>query len=350
MRALLIALSSLSCFSLNAVAGFNEAVASYQAKDYATAISEARQAMESGDARASYLLGVMYQNGQGVAANTAEASSWYEKAAQGGVVGAFSKLAQLYARGDGVPKDADKALAYARRGDQLGDAEGSFFLNVILSATHLNYLDAAGKPDQAKYAKLATRAISERTVDVEARDALYRSAAKGYPLALLSLAVTFGETLGDGNRERMLATVAKIPNHTFPPLKNLEQVARHMGRLGQTYTSPKLFLDSQAPQMLAAMVKLCGIRDPKETQKPSSPELAAMSISNPITGAEYLPTTVAGNERSYLIAGEWEESWTYRGCGQTADVTVRFKADGLGGATFSSKATPNRVDAPSEKL
>lgn len=234
-RGLLAILLGLLLVPLSATAGFNEALTAYQAKDYSTASKEAHQAVETGDARGSYLLGLMYQNGQGIPANSTEAAGWYEKAVQGGVVGAFAKLAQLYARGDGVPKSMDKAIMYSRLGDRAGDVEATFFLNVSLSAGPLSQLDANGKPDQAKYQKLASRPVSERVLDVEAKDALYRAAEKNYPLAVLTLSLALGGSLGDGNRERMLALMTKIPRHTNQALKNYEKIARYMESLGQDH-------------------------------------------------------------------------------------------------------------------
>lgn len=348
-----VALCCLLSYPFIALAGFNEALTAFQAKDYSAAAREARQVAEAGDARGSYLLGVMYQNGLGVPANMAEAAAWYGKAAQGHVAGAYSKLAQLYARGEGVEKNPDKALAYARQGDQVGDPEGSLFLSVILNAGPLSQLDAAGKPDQVKYKKLASRPVSERALDVEAKDALYRSAAKNYPLGELMLALTLGGTVGDGNRERMLAIVARLPNHNNQALKNYEKIARHMAQLGQTYTSPQLFYDAQPSQMLAGMIKTCGLRDPKDGPKQAPPELVAMAISKPLSSAVYLPSKVAGNEHTFLVSGEWEESWTYRACNKTADIVVKFTADGMGGAVFMSSQQPLKPDsssAPADKL
>lgn len=352
-RGLIVLLCCLLSYPLSALAGFNEALSAFQAKDYSTAAKEARQIAEAGDGRGNYLLGVMYQNGLGVTANTSEAAAWYEKAAQGRVAGAYAKLAQLYARGDGVEKNQDKALAYARQGDQLGDPEGSLFLYVILHAGPLSQLNASGKSDPVKYKQLASRPVAERVLDIEAKDALYRSAAKGYPLGTLMLGLTLGGTVGDGNRERMLALVAKLPNHNNQALKNYEFIARHMEKLGKTYTSPQLFLDAQPSQMLAGMVKTCGIRDPKDVAKQAPPELTAMTISSPLSGAVYLPSKVAGNEHTFLVAGEWEESWTYRACNKSAIVVVKFMADGMGGAAFMSSQQglkPDSGSAPSDKL
>lgn len=341
----LVVLGSLLSYPLIAMAGINEAMTAFQARDYASAAKEARQLAEAGDARGSYLLGVMLQNGLGVAANTTEAAGWYEKAAQGHVAGSYAKLAQLYARGDGVERNQDKALAYARRGDQVGDPEGSLFLSIILNAGPLSQLDAAGKPDPVKYKKLASRPVSERTLDIEAKDALYRSAAKNYPMGELMLALTLGGTVGDGNRERMLSLLAKLPNQTNQALKNYEKIARYMESLGKTYTSPQLFYDAQSSQMLAGMIKTCGIRDPKDVSKQPPPQLTAIAISKPLSGAVYLPSQVAGNEHVFLVSGEWEESWTYRACDKSADIIVKFTADGMGGAMFMSTQQPLKADS-----
>ena len=333
----LLLIGCVLCCPFNAIAGFEDALAAYRGKDYPKAISEARQAAATGDARAYFLLGAMYQGGLGVAASPTEAATWYEKAAQGGVLGAFTKLAQIHARGEGVPRNSEKALAYARQSAKFGDPEGMFFLHVLLQATALSYLDANKKPDLAKYQQLSARPLSERLLDIEAQDTLYRSAEKGYPLAILTLALGFGGIVGDNNLERMLGLTSKIPQHTNMVLQNYEKIARHISGLGQSLTSPQLFFDAQAPQMLAAMIRTCGLQESKGAIKPAAPELTAIAIAKPLSGASYLPSKVPGFERAYLVAGEWEEDWTYKGCNRIGTVRVKFFADGLGGARFVSE-------------
>lgn len=334
-----ILIGCVLCYPFNAVAGFEDALAAYRAKDYPKANAEARQAAATGDARASFLLGAMYQGGLGVVASSSEAAAWYERAAQGGVPGSFAKLAQIYARGDGVPKNSEKALAYARQSAQLGDPEGMFFLHAILKATSLSYLDANGKADQTKYQKLSVRPLSDRVLDIEAQDTLYRASEKGYPLAILTLALVFGGTVGDNNRERMLELTSKIPQHTYKALQSYEKIARHINSLGQSLTSPQLFFDAQVSQMFAAMLKTCGLQESKEAIKSAAPELTSITIAKPLSGATYLPTKVPGYEHSYLVAGEWEEDWTYKGCDRTGTVRIKFSADGLGGARLFSEQT-----------
>jgi uncharacterized protein YdaT len=56
-----------------------------------------------------FKLGVIYQNGQGVALDYAKAREWYEKAADNGNAPAMVSLGLLYENGKGVPQDYAKA-------------------------------------------------------------------------------------------------------------------------------------------------------------------------------------------------------------------------------------------------
>ncbi len=338
---LVVLLSSLALHGA-ALAEFDEALRAFQAKDYPSALGEARKADAAGDVRSSYLLGIMLQAGLGVTADPAQAAALYEKAAKGGVVGAYSKLALAYARGAGVARDKDKALALARRAAQLGDPEGAYVLSVVLTNEYLGYLDAAGKPDIAKYTQLAKRPIAERTLDTEARDALYWAAGKGQPQAVLTLALALGATVGDGNRQKMQAILDKMPDTGLPALQNYGKVSRYMATLGDSLTTPQLFVDAQMSQTFAALMQACGTRDPKDAAKAPPPKLLKTAVTKPVANATYLPSKIAGYERAYMVAGQWEEAWTYSACDKTAVITVTFVADGLGGATYAAEAIPKK--------
>lgn len=327
----------LVCYSPQALAKFEDALAAYKAKDYQKALIEASQAVKDGDARANFLLGLMYEAGLGVTASPSEAFIWYQKAAQGGVSGAFTKLALSYIRGTGVPQNTERALAFARYSTQLDDSEGMFLLYTILKTTALNYLDANGKANNTKYTELSSRPLSMRSLDAEAQDALYRSADKNYPLATLTLALAFGGLIGDNNRQRMLALISKIPQGMPKELQSYEKIARHINSLGQSFASPQLFLDAQASQMLAAMLQTCGLQENKDAVKLAPPQLVSITIAKPLSNAQYLSSKVPGYEHAYLIAGTWEENWTYKACDRTATVNIKFIADGLGGARFYSE-------------
>ena len=82
-----------------------EAHQAYQKGRYAAALQLARPLAEQGDARAQFLLGLMYAKGQGVPQDPGEAAKWYRLAAEQGDVQAQYELAWLYATGDGVTQD-----------------------------------------------------------------------------------------------------------------------------------------------------------------------------------------------------------------------------------------------------
>ncbi len=67
-----IALVTLA-LAVSAQAGFEEGVVAYSRGDYATALREWRPLAEQGKANAQCTLGLMYDNGEGVPENDAEA-------------------------------------------------------------------------------------------------------------------------------------------------------------------------------------------------------------------------------------------------------------------------------------
>src|SRR5437016_2398569 len=153
IKIVVVFLASLVCFG-TAQAGFDESYKALQIRDYRTALMEAQKSADAGDPRAYYILGIIYQNGLSVQANLIEAFSWYEKAAKGGVSGAFAKMSWAYIRGLGIAKDKDKALAFARASAKVGDPEGFFLVHLVLTVNALGFLDENGRPDDAKYFKL----------------------------------------------------------------------------------------------------------------------------------------------------------------------------------------------------
>jgi TPR repeat protein len=77
----------------------------YERGDYTTALRFLRPLAEQGNARAQYNLGIMYDNGEGVPENDAEAVKWYRLAADQGLAFAQSGLGLMYANGKGLPRD-----------------------------------------------------------------------------------------------------------------------------------------------------------------------------------------------------------------------------------------------------
>ena len=97
-RALFAAVLSL-WLTTSAWAGFDEGVAAYNRGDYATAFEEMLPIAEQGDANAQFNLGFMYDNGEGVPQDYAEAVRWYRLAAEQGNAFAQVNLGVMYANG-----------------------------------------------------------------------------------------------------------------------------------------------------------------------------------------------------------------------------------------------------------
>jgi len=81
-------------------------------QDAAAAYVWYRTAAEAGVGPAEFNIAVMCDSGVGTARNAAEAAVWYARAAAHGIARAEYNLAQLYAAGDGVPRNLDVAKAW----------------------------------------------------------------------------------------------------------------------------------------------------------------------------------------------------------------------------------------------
>ena len=89
---------------------FEDAEATYDRQDYATAMRRFQSLAEQGDARAQVNLGFMHDFGLGVSKDDVLAVKWYRLAADQGQADAQFNLGAMYNNGQGVPKD--DVLAY----------------------------------------------------------------------------------------------------------------------------------------------------------------------------------------------------------------------------------------------
>ena len=97
-------------------------------RDYAEAVKWYRRAAEQGYALGQYCLGDMYDNGKGVTQNYAEAMKWYRKAAEAGSADAQCDLGLMYELGRGVPENNSEAVAWYRRAADQDYARGQYCL------------------------------------------------------------------------------------------------------------------------------------------------------------------------------------------------------------------------------
>jgi TPR repeat protein/class 3 adenylate cyclase len=87
-----------------------------------------------GDLAACYQLGYIYENGEGVAVNEAEAIRWYTKAATNGSPESQFNLAMMMEQGRGCPVNLRKAFYWYEKAANQGDIEAQFNMGVCLTA------------------------------------------------------------------------------------------------------------------------------------------------------------------------------------------------------------------------
>ncbi len=140
IRILFAGLVAAAAIAGVAVAGpFEDGLAAAQKGDYAMALQLWRPLADRGDADAQYNLGVMYNNGDGVAQNYSEALKWHRKAAAQGNGNAQFHLGLMYDRGRGMTRDYTEAAKWYRLAANQGVAVAQYKLGVM-------YHDGQGVP------------------------------------------------------------------------------------------------------------------------------------------------------------------------------------------------------------
>jgi uncharacterized protein len=149
-----------------------DAVAAYQRGDYTTALRLWRPLAAQGDADMQFHLGVMYESGQGVVRNDAEAIKWYRKAAEQDDAVAQFNLGVMYAKGEGgSPNHAEAALWYRLAADH-GLAGAQFDLGMMYAegqGVSQDYVQAHMWLHLAA-AQLPSLGTNQRNTTVDARD------------------------------------------------------------------------------------------------------------------------------------------------------------------------------------
>ncbi len=111
-------------------AGLYEAEAAYHRGDYATVLRELRPFAEQGNANGQYILGVMYEKGQGVPRDSTEAVKWFRKVAEQGHAKAQNNFGFMYQNGQGVPRDSAEAVKWYRKAAEQRHADAQVNLGV----------------------------------------------------------------------------------------------------------------------------------------------------------------------------------------------------------------------------
>lgn len=123
--ALAVALTALPAAAADAVL---DGKAAAELGDYVRAVEIWRPLAEAGDPRAETYLGIMYDNGYGVAQDRAQAFRWFERAAGRGFAKAQYHLAFMYQHGRGVQRSQSEALKYYGMAAAQGDPAAQYNL------------------------------------------------------------------------------------------------------------------------------------------------------------------------------------------------------------------------------
>ena len=83
---------------------------------------------EQGDAEAQWELGCMYAEGEGVSQDYEKAAKWFRKAAEQGYAVSQYELGRMYAKGQGVEKNDKEAAKWFRKAAEQGRAKAQWEL------------------------------------------------------------------------------------------------------------------------------------------------------------------------------------------------------------------------------
>ncbi len=103
-------------------------LAGQNASAYAAVFDDVKSAAGQGNVRAQWLLGLMYENGWGVARDVVSSAKWYRAAAEGGNSAAQTTYAAMCEHGTGTKKSVSEALKWYTLAAKSGDERAQFEL------------------------------------------------------------------------------------------------------------------------------------------------------------------------------------------------------------------------------
>ena len=138
-----------------------------------------KSAIEANNALAQNSLGAMYDKGEDVPENNAEAVKWYRKAADQGNAVAQSNLGHKYLTGEGVPENHTEAVKWFRKAADQGFADAQISLGAM-------YYFGEGVPENnAEAVKWFRKAADQGDADAQFNLGLMYYFGKGFPMYVL---------------------------------------------------------------------------------------------------------------------------------------------------------------------
>ncbi|MGH7239728.1 MAG: TonB family protein, partial [Candidatus Saccharimonadales bacterium] len=148
-------------------------------KDDTQALFWLKKSANQGFVKAQFKVGYVYDTGEGVAQDHEAAQQWYKKALTGSHGREGVNAAQMFLDGDGVPKDTNAAISWYKLASQYGDLDADLFLGKAYRYG-LYGLKANREISDTYFDKVSTLRMENST---QLHDAIYKviDAHKHYP-------------------------------------------------------------------------------------------------------------------------------------------------------------------------
>lgn len=308
--------------------------------DLSSAIKILQDAADAGDNAAKGLLSSYLHSFPSPFRDEKRACKIALEAAEAGDITAKVTMSEcLVFPKDGSKADYNRAREYARQAWKEGSPAGGFMLYLVFSQDPaFNYIQE-GKEDQAKYTNLARTPVAERVEQTEALNGLGSAIKSGHGVAMKTTIAFLSESSAPSNIERLLTVKNILKNDikTLPEkLQNLIKLAEFTKTIGNTHLSPTAINNIYKQILVAVPFSI------SQTDRANC-DISQFKLTNlstePIKNATYLPTEQPLNN-TYLIAGTWNEIWTFVGCDKSIALNIQFTADGWSGVKFNLKQSP----------
>jgi TPR repeat protein len=143
-------------FSSSSASPTDKAAQAMEKGDFATAVDELHPLAEKGDPNAEFLLGMLYDAGNGVARDPSAAASWYRRAADQNHLLAQVYLGALFYTGQGVRQDYAEAMHWFQVPAESGNDQAQFYLGSM-------YATGSGvEKDESKAIQWLTKSATQR--------------------------------------------------------------------------------------------------------------------------------------------------------------------------------------------
>ena len=327
-----------ACFSGALADPLVDAEAALQKRDVAAAIRILETASAEGNVAATGMLASYLRNLPPPHGDVARACALARRASDAADrMGSVTRAECLMSGSEKSDRPFEVARDLARKTLKAGFPTAGYTLYLAYSLDP-QYSYPAGGGDRTKYNALAALPISARGDQVEAFDGLADAIRAGHMGALQLALAYFSESSAPGNIDRfvnlaalLVRTGQSLPQSLVAPVR----LAQKIKSTGTTHASVMAFNDAYQSALLGATLQMRSRGQPDKGCDAQGVKLIRVE-AEPVQEPVYLPVTKQPFLSTYLVRGQWAETWTFAACQETVPVRMEFSADGWGGARFQT--------------